>query len=135
MPFQGVGGTVEYRGEPPASTEWVRVGAFRQTPESIIEFLDFSAISDPLPLDSTSAQYLLSLETGVYSWLPVVWKEANVSIPSGLRVVGWYTGTQDPFGDPDSFLVRQATMTEGIDVVADFSNALTLEEALEVLQR
>ncbi len=135
LPFQGVGGTVEYRGELPASTEWVRVGAFQELPQTIFEFLDFSAISDPLPLDSTSTQYLLSLETGVYRWLPVVWKEANVSIPSGLRIVGWYTGTQDPFGNPDSFLVRQDTMTEGIDVVVDFNNPLTLEEALAELQR
>jgi hypothetical protein len=111
------------------------VGAFQELPQTIFELLDFSAISDPLPLDSTSAPYLLSLEAGVYRWLPVVWKQANVPLPSGLRILGWYTGTQDPFGDPDSFLVRQDTLTEGIDIVADFDNALTPEEALEVLQR
>jgi hypothetical protein len=135
VPFQGVGGTVEYRGELPASTEWVRVAAFQDLPQSIFEFLDFSAISDPLPLDSVSARYLLSLEAGLYRWLPVVWKEENVPLPSGLRIVGWYTGTQDPFGEPDSFLVQEDTLTDGIDMVADFNNPLTLEEALEVLRQ
>jgi hypothetical protein len=135
VPFQGVGGTIEYRGELPASTEWVRVGAFQELPQSIFEFLDFSAISEPLPLDSASAQYLLSLEAGLYRWLPIVWKEENVPIPSGLRIVGWYTETQDPFGEPDSFLVHEDTLTDGIDMVADFNNPLTLEEALEVLRQ
>ena len=42
VPFQGVGGTVEYRGQLPTSTEWVRVGAFQELPQTIFELLDFS---------------------------------------------------------------------------------------------
>lgn len=134
VPFQGIAGGVDYRGTVPDSTEWVRLGVFEQVPETVIDFLTFSAISDPLPLDADSVPYLLGLETGLYRWLPIVWKEAGVPIPDGLRVLGWYTVGDDPIGNPAPFLVAPDAATEGIDLTADFSNPLTLEEALEALR-
>jgi len=88
VPFQGIAGGVVYRGTVPDSTEWVRLGAFEQVPQTVIQFLTFSAISDPLPTAADSVPYLLGLETGLYRWLPIVWKEPGVPIPDGLRVLG-----------------------------------------------
>jgi hypothetical protein len=134
VPFQGIAGGVVYRGTAPDSTEWVRLGVFEQVPETVIEFLTFSAISDPLPLEADSTPYVLGLETGLYRWLPVVWKQAGVPIPDGLRVLGWYNTTDDPVGDPAPFLVDEESATEGIDLIADYANPLTLEEAIEALK-
>ncbi len=134
VPFQGIAGGVVYRGAVPDSTEWIRVGVFEQVPETLLEFLSFSAVSDPLPLDADSVPYVLGLEAGLYRWLPVVWKQAGVPIPDGLRVLGWYNATDDPTGDPASFLVEQESAADGIDLIADFNNPLTLEEALEAMK-
>lgn len=134
VPFQGISGGVAYRGTQPDSTEWVRLGVFREVPVTIVDFLTFSAISDPLNLDADSVSYLLGLEAGLYRWVPVVWKQASVPIPEGLRVLGWYTASDEPFGDPAQFLVLPDTANERIDLVADFDSPLTLEEALEALK-
>jgi len=134
VPFQGIAGGVVYRGTAPDSTEWVRLGVFQQVPGSVIEFLTFSAISDPLPLDVDSVPYVLGLQTGLYRWLPVVWKQAGVSIPDGLRVLGWYNVTDDAVGEPAPFIVDAELATEGIDLIADYDNPLTLEEAIEALR-
>lgn len=134
VPFQGIAGGVVYRGTAPDSTEWVRLGVFEQVPASVIEFLTFSAISDPLPLDADSTSYVLGLQTGLYRWLPVVWKQAGVPIPDGLRVLGWYNMTDGAVGEPAPFLVDAELATEGIDLIADYDNPLTLEEAIEALR-
>ncbi len=133
VPFQGIAGGVDYRGRVPDSTEWVRLGVFEQVPETVIDFLTFSAISDPLPLDADSVSYLLGLETGLYRWLPVVWKQAGVPIPDGLRVLGWYNAAMIPPGIPRRFSSTGAA-ADGIDLIADFNNPLTLEEALEAMK-
>jgi hypothetical protein len=134
VPFQGIAGGVLYRGTVPDSTEWVRLGVFEQEPETVIEFLTFSAISDPLPLDADSVPYVIALETGLYRWLPVVWKQAGVPIPDGLRVLGWYNVTGEPVGDAAPFLVEPESALAGLDLIADYDNPLTLEEALEALR-
>jgi hypothetical protein len=134
VPFQGIAGGVLYRGTMPDSTEWVRLGVFEQVPETVVDFLTFSAISDPLPLDADSVSYVLGLEVGLYRWLPVVWKQAGVPIPDGLRILGWYNATDAPVGDPAPFLIDEESVTESIDLIADYDNPLTLEEALEALK-
>lgn len=134
VPFQGISGSISYRGTEPDSTEWIRLGAFREVPATIVDFLSFSAVSDPLSPGADSVSYLLGLDTGLYRWVPIVWKKANVPVPDGLRILGWYTGTDDPFGDPGRFLVVQDTANDGIDLIADFDSPLTLEEALEILK-
>lgn len=134
VPFQGISGEIVYRGEQPNATEWVRLGVFQEVPTTVLDFLNFSAISDPLSLDPDSASYLLGLPTGLYRWLPIVWKQENVPVPDGLRILGWYTGTGAPIGDPARFLVQEDTANEGIDLIADFNRRLTLEEALEALR-
>lgn len=135
VPFQGISGGIAYRGTQPDSTEWVRLGAFREVPVTIVDFLSFSSVSDPLRLDADSVPYLLGLETGLYRLVPVVWKQASVPVPEGLRILGWYTATDEPFGDPARFVVLQDTTNDGIDLIADFDSPLTLEEALEILNR
>ncbi|MGD8867918.1 MAG: hypothetical protein PVI01_09810 [Gemmatimonadales bacterium] len=134
VPFQGIAGGILYRGTPPDSTEWVRLGVFSQVPVTTVDFLAFSAVSDPLPLEPDSVSYLLGLETGLYRWLPVVWKQADVPIPDGLRILGWYTASDQPIGDPAQFLIQEDAAIEGIDLIADFDRPLTLEEALEALK-
>lgn len=134
VPFQGIEGGVLYRGTQPDSTEWVRLGVFSDVPVTIVDFLTFSAISDPLPLEPDSVSYQLGLETGLYRWLPVVWKQAGVPVPDGLRILGWYTASDEPIGDPAQFLIQEGAAIEGIDLIADFDHPLTLEEALEVLK-
>jgi hypothetical protein len=134
VPFQGISGGIVYRGEQPDSTEWVRLGVFQEVPTTVLDFLAFSAISDPLPLGPDSVSYLLGLETGLYRWVPIVWKQASVPVPDGLRILGWYTGTNGPFAEPAQFLVQQDAANESIDLIADFDSPLTLEEALEALQ-
>ena len=134
VPFQGIAGGVLYRGTQPDSTEWVRLGVFSHVPVTIVDFLTFSAVSDPLPLEPDSVSYLLGLETGLYRWVPVVWKQAGVPVPDGLRILGWYTASDQPVGDPAQFLIQEDAAIEGIDLIADFDRPLTLEEALEALK-
>jgi hypothetical protein len=131
VPFQGVSGTVRFVGAVPDSTEWVRLAAYRDLPGSALELLSFAAISDTLPLGGDSASYVLGLDAGVYGWLPLIWKPAGLPLsPSTLRVLGWYTGAQ-PFDRATPFVVTADEETAEIDLVADFNNPLTLEEALE----
>jgi len=134
VPFPGIAGGIVYRGTAPDSTEWIRLGVFEQVPETVIEFLTFSAISDPLPIDADSIPYVLGLETGLYRWLPVVWKQAGSPIPDGLRILGWYNATDGPIGDPAPFLIDEESATEGINLIADYENPFTLEEALQALK-
>lgn len=134
IPFQGVSGRVVYRGSAPASTEWVRIGVFEQIPSSILEFQAFAGISDSVPTEGQTADYAVPLDPGIYRWLLVVWKEKDVGIPDGLRVLGWYTAGDDPFGEAQIFEVGSDEETAEIDPIADFDGRLTLEEALEALK-
>ncbi len=52
----------------------------------------------------------------------------------GLRVLGWYTEGGGAFDPPEAFVVTGDEETAGINVIADFENPLTLEEALEIIQ-
>ncbi len=83
VPFQGVSGTVEFQGQVPDSTEWVRLGAFRQKPTTAIELLSFEAITDALLLFEDSTRYALGLDTGLFEWLPVIAKRENTPVPAG----------------------------------------------------
>jgi len=135
VPFQGVSGRVAFLGEVPDSTDWVRVAAFVDLPQTEIDLLGFSAISNELLLPSDSTPYVLGLDTGVYRWLPIVWKRSGAALtPDALRILGWYTDGAGPFDPPQTLLVREDTETTNADMIADFENALTVEEALEALK-
>ncbi len=132
--FQGVSGTVRFSGARPDSTDWVRLAVYREVPASTLELFGFAAFSDSLPLSGDSAAYVLALEPGTYRWLPAVWKRRDAPLSAeALRVVGWYTGA-GPFDAPLAFRVDSGGETAGVDIVADFANLLTADEALEALR-
>jgi hypothetical protein len=134
VPFQGVSGSVAFSGALPDSTEWVRVGAYRDLPETDLDLLGFAGISEPLALARDSAGYVVGLESGVFEWIPVVWKQEGVALPNGLRVLGWYTDGGGAIDPAELVLVTADEENGGINLIADFENALTIEEALEILR-
>lgn len=135
VPFQGISGDVAFVGELPDSTDWVRVAAFVDLPRTEIELLNFAAISNELILLGDSTKYVLDLDTDLYHWLPVVWKRSDALLtPDALRILGWYTAGGDPFDSPRLFGVESDKETTGINLIADFENAMTVEEALEAIQ-
>ena len=135
VPFQGVSGGVTYSGSPPGSTEWVRVAAFVDLPQTEIDLLNFAAISNELIPLADSAKYVVDLNTGVYRWLPVVWKKADTPLsPDALRILGWYNGGSGSFDTPRPVAVEANKETGDIDLIADYENAMTVEEALEAIR-
>lgn len=134
VPFQGVSGTISFIGEPPDSTEWVRLAVYRVLPVSTLDLLGFAAFSDTLSLAESSVSYTLPLEAGTYAWLPVVWKRRDVPLGlEALRVIGWYSDS-GPFGPPASFTIEPNAAIAGIEITADFGTLLTPAQALEAIR-
>jgi len=135
VPFQGISGAVTYSGSVPDSTDWVRVAAFDDLPQTEIDLLNFAAISNELfPLED-STQYVVDLDTGVYQWLPVVWKKADTPLsPDALRVLGWYTNGNAPFDTPRPVSIESGQEAGNTDIIADYDNAMTIAEALEAIR-
>lgn len=135
VPFQGASGTVAFVGQVPDSTDWVRLAAYPELPDSVLDILDFAALSDELLLLEDSTKYALSLNPGLFRWLPLVWKAEGVPLSlQSIRIVGWYTEGGGPFDAPRSFAVQSEQETVDISLIADFENMLTLEEAVELLR-
>lgn len=131
VPFQGVSGTVRFLGQPPDSTEWVRLAVYRAIPSSTAGLIGFVAFSDTLSLADDSIHYVLPLDPGTYAWIPVVWKRAGVPLAvTSLRVMGWHSGAETPFAPPRAFIIAADRETAGIDIMADFATLLSAEEAL-----
>ena len=135
IPFQGVSGILTYLSDPDsASTDWIRVLAYRDLPQGELDLLAFEPPSDTLPRQGLSAPYVVALEPEEYAWLVVVWKErGNDNLLEALRAAGWYTASGDAFSAPASFRVAADSESAGINVIADFENMLTIAEVLEVL--
>lgn len=134
VPFQGISGRVEYIGEPPDSTDWVRLAVYEGRPATVLDLLDFVAVSDTLFLGAPEIPYAMALDPGRYEWLTAVWKKAGEPLSlTSLRVAGWYTGG-DSTGRPASFVVEPDSGTADVDVTVDFGNLLTPEEALDSLE-
>ena len=135
VPFQGVSGGVTYSGTVPDSTDWVRVAAFVELPQSEIDLLNFAAISNELVPLEDSTRYVVDLASGRYRWLPVVWKKADTPLsPDALLILGWYSGGSGPFDAPQPVSIEADSETGNINLIADYQNALTLAEALEAIQ-
>jgi len=133
--FQGVSGTVRFSGNPPDSTEWVRLAVYRDLPASTAGLIGFVAFSDTLPLERGVVSFNLPLDTGAYRWIPAVWKRRDVPLAiTSLRVMGWYSDSEDPFAPPVAFRVEAGKETAGIDINADFTRLLSAEEALQALE-
>jgi len=135
VPFQGVSGIITYWTEPDsASTDWIRLAAYPELPQTELDLLGFLAYSDTLPRQGPTAPYVVPLEPERYAWLVVVWKErGNENLLEALRAAGWYSADAVAFGAPAAFLVAADSETTGIDVIADFENMLTIAEVLEAL--
>ncbi|UCF19305.1 MAG: hypothetical protein JSU87_15465 [Gemmatimonadota bacterium] len=135
VPFQGISGTVRLIGQPPDSTEWVRLVIYRELPQTDLDLLGFVSFSDPLDLSEREAAYVLALEPGLYRWLPVVWKKEGAPLaPEALRAAGWYSVDGEPFAVPDTVRVTAEAETADVDLTADFENMLTVDELLEILE-
>ena len=76
----------------------------------------------------------MALEPGAYQWMPAVWKEADAPLSvASLLVAGWYTGGA-PFAKPRTFVVESERETRDVNLIVDFNNMLTADEALEALR-
>lgn len=127
--FEGISGTVTFRGAAPDSTDWVRLVVYRDLPRSISDFFNFVAFSDPLPLGAPSQPYSLALPPGSYAWLLAVWKKVGASFDSTtLREAGTYYGERDPTEGPASFAVQEGKETQGLDIVVDFERMRSVSD-------
>jgi hypothetical protein len=132
IPFQGISGTVNFIGDVPENTDWVRLVVYKNMPQQPLDLLNFIAFTDTLPLALTSSPYLLALSADEYAWLPLVWKEKDADLtPDALRVIGWYTAGGDPFDPPRSVSVQEGRETDGVTLIGDFGTLLSPAEALE----
>jgi hypothetical protein len=126
--FEGICGTVTFRGMPPESTDVVYVVAYATFPQSLNDLFSFSPASPPtLVLDSASRAspqtYTLPIPNGSYAWVLAAWKKQGTLSPqtadSLLREAGYYRDPADT-SLPGTVVVNGRTT--GIDFVIDFTN-------------
>lgn len=132
VPFQGISGTLTFRGAVPDSTDWVRLVVYRDLPTSLLDFFNFVAFSDPLPLGVPSREYSLALPQGTYAWLLAVWKKSGASFDSTtLREAGTYYGDRGPSEGPAPFVVEESEETRDLDLVVDYGRMRSVTELFQ----
>ena len=127
--FQGVCGTVVFRGPIPDSTDVVYVVAYTQFPQDPSQLFTFQPLVPPtldLP-DSTADSlrfYTVPLPAGRYEWILAVWKKVGTltfaNADTLLREAGYYRNPAD-IAQPGVVNVYAAG-TDSIDFVVDFTN-------------
>lgn len=126
--FNGVCGTVTFRGALPDSTDAVYVLAYAAFPESAAALFTFQPFPPPtLALDSAARAapqgYQLPLPNGTYEWVLAAWKKLGPLTPASadslLREAGYY---RDPADPSKAGVVVVNGATTGIDFVVDFTN-------------
>lgn len=126
--FQGVCGTVTFRGTVPDSTDVVYVVAYATFPQSLTDLFSFQPVPPPtLRLDSAAraqAQpYALPLPNGTYHWVLAAWKKQGAlsqqNADSLLREAGYY---RNPADSTQAGVVVVNGAATGIDFVVDFTN-------------
>lgn len=126
--FQGVCGTVTFRGALPDSTDVVYVVAYATFPQSQSDLFNFQPLPPPtLRLDSAARAigqpYALPLPNGTYHWVLAAWKKLGAlsqqNADSLLREAGYYRNPADTT-QPGVVVVNGAAT--GIDFVVDFTN-------------
>lgn len=126
--FQGICGTVTFRGALPDSTDVVYVVAYTTFPQSLNDLFNFQPLPPPtLRLDSlarTGAQpYALPLPNGTYHWVLAAWKKQGAlsqqNADSLLREAGYY---KDPADSTQVGIVVVNGAATGVDFVVDFAN-------------
>lgn len=126
--FQGICGSVTFRGALPESTDVVYVVAYATFPQSQNDLFSFQPLPPPtLGLDSaarTRAQpYALPLPNGTYHWVLAAWKKQGAlsqqNADSLLREAGYY---KNPADTTQAGVVVVNGAATGIDFVVDFTN-------------
>ena len=127
--FQGVCGTVVFRGALPESTDVVYVVAYANFPQSHADLFTYlPAIPPQLALPATATDttrfYTLAVPAGRYHWVLAVWKKLGsltfANADTLLRETGYYRNPADP-SQPGAVNVYGAG-TDSIDFVVDFTN-------------
>ncbi len=118
----GISGSVTFTGNWPQETEWVRIVTFskKPKPDNFFEFMAFlKSLSDPVPMDTKSYEYVLQLDPGIYEWIVVAWL-AKDQLITEVRMLGEYTGSDtSSFSQPVN--VEQDKLSTNIDIIADFN--------------
>jgi hypothetical protein len=125
--YQGICGTVTFRGALPESTDVVYVVAYAAFPRSVNDLFSFRPTSPPLlHLDSAACAkpqlYALPLANGTYQWVLAAWKKQGTlslqNADSLLREAGYFHDAADTT-HPGGVVVNGRTT--GIDFVVDFT--------------
>ncbi len=126
--FQGICGTVTFRGALPESTDVVYVVAYRTFPTTATDLFTFMPVPPPtLFLDDASRAgpqpFTISLPDTSYAWILAAWKKQGSLTPQNadslLREAGYYRDPADT-SKPGTVVVRGRTT--GVDFVVDFTN-------------
>jgi hypothetical protein len=126
--FQGICGSVTFRGALPESTDVVYVVAYATFPQSQNDLFSFQPLPPPtLGLDSAartrSQPYALPLPNGTYHWVLAAWKKQGAlsqqNADTLLREAGFYKNSSDT---TRAGVVVVNGATTGIDFVVDFTN-------------
>lgn len=118
----GISGSVTFSGSWPQETEWVRVVTFskKPRPDNFVEFIAFlKSLSDPVPMNAKSYEYVLQLDPGIYEWIVVAW-QAKDQLITEVRMLGEYTGS-DTGSVSQPVNVEADKLTKNIDIIADFN--------------
>ncbi len=126
--FQGVCGTVTFRGALPESTDVVYVVAYKTFPKTVNDLFTFTPLPPPtLFLDDASRAgpqaYTILLPDTTYEWIIAAWKKRGTLSPQNadslLREAGYY---RDPADTSKPGVVVVNGKTAGVDFVVDFTN-------------
>lgn len=126
--FQGIQGTVTFRGALPESTDVVFIVAYADFPQSLSDLTRFQPLTPPtLHLDSAARAhpqaYSVALPNGTYHWVLAAWKKMGAlsgqNADSLLREAGFYRNPADTTQPGVVDLIGTAT---GVDFVVDFTN-------------
>ena len=126
--FQGICGSVTFRGALPDSTDVVYVVAYATFPQSQNDLFNFQPLPPPtLGLDSVARTkrqaYALPLPNGTYHWVLAAWKKQGVlsqqNADTLLREAGYY---RNPADTTQVGVVVVNGAATGVDFVVDFTN-------------
>jgi hypothetical protein len=126
--FNGILGTVTFRGTLPESTDVVYIAAYATFPQSQSDLFTFKPLPPPtLRLDSAARAnpqpYTLPLPNGTYHWVLAAWKKQGVLSPQNadtlLREAGYY---RNPADTTQAGVVVVNGSATGVDFVVDFTN-------------
>jgi hypothetical protein len=115
----GISGTVTFDKEWPAMTDQVMVvAATRFPPVGINDII----MSEPLPILTDSAEYVIWASPTTFEAVGVVWKEKNQPWDV-TNIIGIYFPTDNHFSPGKITIPDKSTLVNNIDIHADLSKA------------